>query len=295
MAASGTGTAADPYVVDNWTDFLTVCNISTSTYVKWADSENKVVDFNDINPRGFTNTIETKGNIDFNSWELRNMNSSARYVLKFTGTNNNKPTVQNLKITNARHVPETATGGQAFVNEQYVTFDHISISYEFDYSVGGASYAINATSGTGNYYRIGVYAYGMVLDNSWQFMSTGRTSRYCRFHCDVQATNCTNLVTGDLIDSVVSGSITIDNDNVTQILVGGSNSTLDVIRVQSNKAIRYNGKGIALKVDKDYTGDIVRPDISSWDEHVLTVNTAQARTEQAAILAAGFPLHSAID
>ena len=295
MAATGTGTQADPYVVDNWPDFLTVCNLTTSTYIVWADSENKVIDFNTINDRGFTDTITIKGNVDFNSWELRNLNSSARYVLSFYGASNNKPTVQNLKITNARHVPETATGGQAFIYEQYVIFDHISISYEFDYSVGGASYAINATSGTGTYYRLGIYAYGMVLDNSWQFMSTARISRYCRFHCDVQATNCTNLVNGDLIDSVVSGSITIDNDSVSQFLVGGTNSTLNVIRVQSNKTVRYNGKGISLKVDKDYTGDIVRPNISTWDEHVLTVNTAQARTEQAAILAAGFPLHRSID
>jgi hypothetical protein len=293
MAATGTGTAADPYVVDNWDDFLTVCNISTTTYIVWDDAEDKVIDFNEINPNGYDSTIECKGNIDFNNWELRSLTSTAFYVLKFTGTSNNKPTVRNLKITNAKHV--IIGNGGAFLYEQFVILENLSISYEFDYG-NGSSYAINQSSGGGSYYRIGIYAYGMVRGNSWGFFpSSARDIRYGRFHCEVQATNCNNICNANLVDCVVSGELTIDNDNVTQVLVGASNSTLNVIRIQSNKAIRYNGSGISLKVDRDYTGDIVRPNISTWDEHVLLVNTAQARTQQEAILAAGFPLHRAVD
>lgn len=293
MAATGTGTAADPYVVDNWDDFLTVCNISTTTYIVWDDAEEKVVDFNEINPQGYDSTIEIKGNVDFNGWELRSLTSTATYVLKFTGTNNNKPTVRNLKVTSAKHV--IVGNGGAFLYESYVILENLSISYEFDYG-GGTSYAINQSSGTGSYYRIGIYAYGMVRGNSWSFFtSSTRNIRYGRFHCEVQATSCNNVCKANLVDCVVSGELTIDNDNVTQVLVGASNSTLNVIRIQSNKAIRYNGSGISLKVDRNYTGDIVRPNISTWDEHVLLVNTAQARTQQADILAAGFPLHRAVD
>jgi hypothetical protein len=293
MAASGAGTQDNPYVVDNWADFLTVCSINTTTYIVWDDSEEKVVDFNEINPQGYDSTIEIKGNVDFNGWELRNLTSTATYVLKFTGTNNNKPTVKNLKITSAKHV--IVNGGGAFLYESYVILENLSISYEFDYG-GGTSYAINQSSGTGKYYRIGIYAYGMVRGNSWSFFTAStRDIRYGRFHCEVQATSCNNVCNANLVDCVVSGELTIDNDNVTQVLVGASNSTLNVIRIQSNKAIRYNGSGISLKVDRNYTGDIVRPNISTWDEHVLLVNTAQARTQQADILAAGFPLHRAVD
>ncbi len=293
MAATGTGTQADPYIVDNWDDFLLVCNINTTTYIVWDDAEDKVVDFNEINPNGYDSTIEIKGNVDFNEWELRNLTSTANYVLKFTGTNTNKPTVKNLKITNAKHV--IVGNGGAFIFETYVILENLSISYEFDYG-GGTSFAINQSSGTGKYYRIGIYAYGMVRGNSWSFFtSSPRDVRYGRFHCEVQATNCNNICNANLVDCVVSGELTIDNDNVTQVLVGASNSTLNVIRIQSNKAIRYNGSGISLKVDRNYTGDIVRPNISTWDEHVLLVNTSQARTQQEEILAAGFPLHKAVD
>lgn len=293
MAATGTGTASDPYVVDNWDDFLTVCNISATTYIVWDDAENKVVDFNEINPQGYDSTIEIKGNVDFNGWELRNLTSTAGKVLRFRGVSANYPTVKNLKITNAKHV--IVGGNGAFIFESYVILENLSISYEFDYG-SGPSYAINQSSGTGKYYRIGIYAYGMVRSNSWSFFtSSTRDIRYGRFHCEVQATSCDNVCNANLVDCVVSGELTIDNDNVTQVLVGASKSTLNVIRIQSNKTIRYNGAGISLKVDRDYTGDIVRPNTATWDEHVLLVNTAQVRTQQEAILAAGFPLHKAVD
>jgi hypothetical protein len=299
MAYTGTGTQADPYIVDNWDDFLLVCNLTTSTYIKWADSEDKVVDFNEINPQGYDSTIECKGNIDFNGWEFRNLASSADIVISFTGAGvNNHALVCNLKITNARHIRITAGG--TFLKEANCDLDNISLSYEFDYG-NGVSCALDIT-GTlaGNkdipHNRIAVYAYGMVRDNLWRFTpSRTRTIRYSRFHCEVQARNCDNICGANLVDCVVSGELTIDNDNVTQVLVGASNSTLNVIRLQSNKTIRYNGAGISLKVDRDYTGDIVRPNTATWDEHVLLVNTAQARTQQEAILAAGFPLHKAVD
>lgn len=293
MAATGSGTQADPYIVDNWDDFLSVCNLTTSTWIRWADADEKIIDFNEINPQGYDSTIEIKGNVDFNNWELRNLTSTALYVLKFTGTNVNKPTVKNLKITNAKHV--IVDSGGAFVFESYVILENLSISYEFDYG-GGTSFAINQASGTGKYYRIGIYAYGMVRGNSWSFFtSSTRDIRYGRFHCEVQAKNCNNLCNANLVDSIVSGTIIVDNDNVNQILVGAANSTLNVIRLQSNKTIRYNGSGISLKIDRDYTGDIVRPNIATWDEHVLVVNETQSRTQQEEILAAGFPLHKAVD
>ncbi len=43
MAYSGTGTKADPFIVDNWTDFVSVCNVD-NCYIKWADSDEKVID-----------------------------------------------------------------------------------------------------------------------------------------------------------------------------------------------------------------------------------------------------------
>jgi hypothetical protein len=98
-----------------------------------------------------------------------------------------------------------------------------------------------------------------------------------------------------LYNSVISGMYQRDGTGDGKMLIGAAASSMNVIRLQSNKGIKYNGNGISLKVDRDYTGDIVRPNIATWDEHVLLVNTAQARTQQEDILAAGFPLHRAVD
>lgn len=293
MAATGAGTQENPYVVDNWDDFLTVCNISPTTYIVWADVENKVIDFNDINPQGYDSIIEIKGNVDFNGWELRNITSTAQFVIRVSGTSSIRPTVKNLKITNGKHI--WMSNGGAFISENYVTLDNVTISYEFDYA-GSVCSAIASGSGGGNYYRVGIYAYGMTrAAGKWGFFSNVRNVRYGRFHCEVQTQNASNVCNANLVDSIVSGTIIVDNDDVNQILVGAANSTLNVIRLQSNKTIRYNGAGISLKIDRDYTGDIIRPNTATWDEHVLLVNTAQARTQQEEILAAGFPLHKAVD
>jgi hypothetical protein len=293
MAASGAGTQDNPYVVDNWDDFLTVCNISATTYIVWDDAEDKVVDFNEINPNGYDSTIEIKGNVDFNNWELRNLTSTAQFVIRLSGTSSIRPTVKNLKITNGKQI--WMFNGGAFLSETWVDLENITISYEFDYAAG-ACFAIATGSGGGNHYRVGIYAYGMTRAyGNWGFFSNVRNVRYGRFHCEVQTQNDSNVCNANLVDCVVSGTIIVDNDNVNQILVGAANSTLNVIRLQSNKTIRYNGAGISLKVDRDYTGDIIRPNTATWDEHVLLVNTSQARTQQEEILAAGFPLHRAVD
>lgn len=72
----GTGTQADPYRPENWADFLTVCNISASTYIKFADSDNKVIDFNDIAPEGLTNEIQITAQVDLNGWTWKNIRAN---------------------------------------------------------------------------------------------------------------------------------------------------------------------------------------------------------------------------
>ncbi|MBD5158887.1 MAG: hypothetical protein HDT23_01405 [Ruminococcus sp.] len=77
---TGTGTENDPYIVDNWEDFQKL-NFNSS-YVKWADSENKIIDFNDIMPEGYTETVNFNGYfIDFNGWTFKNFHSTADIVI----------------------------------------------------------------------------------------------------------------------------------------------------------------------------------------------------------------------
>lgn len=70
---TGTGTEKYPFIVDNWEDFRKINTISPSIYVKWKDTENKVIDFNNIMPDGFSEDVIFPANVDFNGWKLRNI------------------------------------------------------------------------------------------------------------------------------------------------------------------------------------------------------------------------------
>lgn len=80
----GSGTQTDPYIVDNWDDFVSVTNASTSAiYVKWADSDNKVINFNDIKPEGFDSSVYFPANVDFNGWTLKKFSSTAEKAIQY--------------------------------------------------------------------------------------------------------------------------------------------------------------------------------------------------------------------
>lgn len=81
MAYTGTGTKDDPYVVDSWDSYYTLANDELTgsgeyryaKYYKFADVDNKIVDFNDIMPEGYTKPLPSKVIVDFNGWTFRNL------------------------------------------------------------------------------------------------------------------------------------------------------------------------------------------------------------------------------
>lgn len=80
---TGSGTQESPYIVTGWEEFLSVCNVSTSTYVEWNNGE---VDFNEINPSGFTDPIEIKSNIRLYKVKWRNFVSRAKIAFKIAAS-----------------------------------------------------------------------------------------------------------------------------------------------------------------------------------------------------------------
>lgn len=76
---TGSGTQESPYIVTTWAEFLSVCNVSTSTYVEWNNGE---VDFNDIQPTGFTDPILIKSNIKLHNVKWKNFTSLAKIGFK---------------------------------------------------------------------------------------------------------------------------------------------------------------------------------------------------------------------
>lgn len=79
---TGSGTQESPYIVTTWDEFISVCNVSTSTYVEWNNGE---VDFNEINPSGFTDPIEIKSNIRLYKVKWKNFVSRAKIAFKISG------------------------------------------------------------------------------------------------------------------------------------------------------------------------------------------------------------------
>ena len=94
---TGAGTQNDSFIVDNWADFRTIDINSAEIFVRWADSENKIIDFNDILPEGFTEIIYIPANVDFNGWTFRNFHSTAGTA--FYGVSNNS-NINNLILEN---------------------------------------------------------------------------------------------------------------------------------------------------------------------------------------------------
>ena len=79
MAYTGTGTQADPYIVDNWTDFMTVENLRYDSFIKWADKEDpaeKVVPAITISSRIDWRSAE----IDFNGYVFEQITIDMNYT-----------------------------------------------------------------------------------------------------------------------------------------------------------------------------------------------------------------------
>ena len=302
MATTGTGTVADPYIVDNWTDFLTVCNVSASTYILWANKETeeeKVVDFNDIAPYGLENQIQLKGHIDFNNWTLQNV-----WVRNSRFLSLRSAQLYNLKILNSKW--DTSTSSE-FIHiydtyEDQGDFQNVDISLEI---VGRCSSVLNIIYFDISYTKIkglGLSVYGtaigaVVLINSQLSPSADASVIASSIHCELQANlsnnaNVLNQVAFAQCD--ISGYYLDDSESESPIVVGGINSSCNYIRLRSNKDIKYGGNGLSLRVDENYTGEIVRPNLLTAEEKALVVSPTQAVNNQAEILNAGFPLHAEI-
>ncbi|MDE5583711.1 MAG: hypothetical protein K2J08_08400, partial [Ruminococcus sp.] len=74
---TGTGVKDDPYIVDNWADYQAV--YKSEVYIEFDDkSPKKEIDFNEIQPEGFTSTVKFSPFTTFNGWTFKNFFSTAK-------------------------------------------------------------------------------------------------------------------------------------------------------------------------------------------------------------------------
>lgn len=88
MAISGSGTSTDPYIVSTYEEMLFATGATYIWEVKLIDREQKIyryediycqyddslttIDFNDIQPNGYSSTFGLNPAMNFNGWTLKN-------------------------------------------------------------------------------------------------------------------------------------------------------------------------------------------------------------------------------
>ena len=83
---TGTGTQADPFVVDNWSDFVTAVGTS-GAYVTFPDTPG-VINMNDEAPTGLTSTVTLKcAGVDGKGWQIRNLYSVGGHTVFYNSAN----------------------------------------------------------------------------------------------------------------------------------------------------------------------------------------------------------------
>lgn len=106
---TGSGTVADPYIVDNWSEFESVVTKSGVIIKFNPDAENKVIDMNEIYPEGCPSyNVGSSSKIYGNSWEIRNL------YLKNPVFYGGAITINGFKFTNFRH-----ESSQAFLQGRF--------------------------------------------------------------------------------------------------------------------------------------------------------------------------------
>lgn len=122
MAISGSGTQANPYIVDNWADFIT-CLGQSNAYIKWADSATKVL--SEVTIASEISVLAQY--VDFNGWTIQGLyitkpfNSSRPFIVQAYRCAVYNLTVEYMNWNNPRQIIGT---GVTFYN---CFFDNITV------------------------------------------------------------------------------------------------------------------------------------------------------------------------
>lgn len=229
---TGTGTQNDPYIVDNWADFTAINTDSASVYVRWADTENKIIDFNDIRPDGFSESINIPGNVDFNGWTLRNFHSTSDNSLSLSSNT----TTENLILENF------------YINSEHLFYGNALLKNCIISGMIQASNYFRAFAGCGLKncaLNIKVNSTNFDLARGGGFLSPKTQIVNSDIILDVvcSGTYAVSLCDRIIENSRISGKI---QSNASNVVLGDSSSMSNVFNLISNKPIKYTGEAISV-------------------------------------------------
>lgn len=101
---TGTGTSADPYIVDNWNDLVSKMK-EYDVYIELdPNSENKVIDMNDAAPNGVGNISIKFRKLKGNGWTIKNIYCPYKNLFTYNSVSSQETkhsiTFENLNIVN---------------------------------------------------------------------------------------------------------------------------------------------------------------------------------------------------
>lgn len=266
---TGSGTEQDPYIVDNWEDFTAVINASTTEiYVKWADSDNKIIDFNDIKPEGFSETVYFPANCDFNGWTLKNFSSTANTAIRY---NNGNGIIENLIFENIYITSLYLFYGTYELKKCQFSGRIQRISSVYVFSACGLNMCsvnliINATS-------------SVYLATDSGFNKSKAWAKFSDIVVDISTTSTSvRIIQNALINCRVSGKV--EMGDTSYLWVGGSSSASNVVNLKSKVKLRLFG-GISV-----FNSDIA--DTDSPD--ILIACTAEQLKNPEYLASIGFPI-----
>lgn len=195
---TGSGTQESPYIVTTWAEFLSVCNVSTSTYVEWNNGD---VDFNEIQPSGFSDPIEIKSNIRLYKVKWKNFVSRAKIAFKITASAT-KIDLEEFEFTDAELFQPASTNGY-----DGAVFSSGRTSYYGNYTISKCVFSYRQDSaGKGGFIK---YAYSTAITSTAQTIKAICTGEYnfgdnkvsyseCNINFDIQAASLTGCLNGFL-------------------------------------------------------------------------------------------------
>lgn len=198
---TGTGTQADPYIVETWAEFASVCNISTSTYIVWEDGE---TDFNDVQPEGFSAKILIKGNITLRRCIFRNaaFQQTDRAFQFEAGSDG--ILFEDCKILDIEHYVKSASNKGFFnCNSRTITFNNCELSYRGEsgnnYGTEYLCYQNSSNNTKATFNRCAVtFKYSSSYSSStFSITNSGYSGfTFCNIELDVSCANMNGLFPG---------------------------------------------------------------------------------------------------
>ncbi len=235
---TGTGTKEYPYIVDSWEEYTSIT--SNTAYVEFnPNAENKVIDFNEIQPEGFSSTVKFKDYTNFNGWTLRNFHSTASTAIN-TGS---ALDFSNLIFENFYWCPSSTYNAYLFNSNSSSSRKMTNCIISGEIQCAGKinrvvsdlyESSINIVANIGGSFQVAnnIVNSEIVLDVS------AKSVEMCLYSSSDK---------GKVLNSRISGRIQSD-ENVS---AGTDISAYNVFNIQSNQPLDYQGKGISI-----YNSDI---------------------------------------